>query len=258
MRKSDIAYRVRNTLKLNENECKWENGAVVIGRQGGKHILEIAEEVSSVLKRYNNVKIKFTNCVFKKSIKLEQITFKDILYFIDSTFEEEVDFSRSIFEKRVFFSESTFKKKASFEEVIFEHNAYFDETIFEDEANFDMSEFCRHARFYGANFKEFPNFIQTIFDWQINLTNVELVSIESLEGKIDRVYKRKKDRYDKKSNKNPTKEPQKHKIINELRDSFRAIRSALIENNDMLDAEHYRTLERHCEKIGAEHKNSNQ
>ncbi len=248
MRKSDVAYGVRNTLRLNENECKWIDGAVVIGRQGGKQILEIVEEVSSVLKRYNNVKIKFTNCVFKKQIKLEQITFKDILYFINSTFEEEVDFSRSLFEKRVFFSESTFKKNASFEEVIFEHNAYFDEATFENEANFDMSEFCRHARFCGANFKEFPNFIQTIFDWQINLTNVELVSIDSLNDRIDGIYNKRKSK---------GRELPKYKIVNELRDSFRAIKSALIKDNNMLDAEHYEALEQRCKEI-VEDKNSNQ
>lgn len=247
MRKSDIAYRVRNTLKLNWSNCKWENGAVVIGRQNDKEKLEIVEDISNILEIHNNVKIKFTNCVFKKSIKLEQITFKDILYFIDSTFEEEVDFSRSIFEKRVFFSESTFKKNASFEEVIFEHNAYFDETIFEDEANFDMSEFCRHARFCGANFKEFPNFIQTIFDWQINLTNVEMASID-IDTKIDGICNKRK---------SEGRELPKYKILNELRDSFRAIKSALIKDNNMLDAEHYEALEQRCKEI-VEDKNSNQ
>ena len=254
-----VVAAVMKAFKLSGDECKWKDRAIVIEPEKGKDKLVIEVSISSTLKRYNTKRFKFINCVFKKQINLKQITFKEILYFLHSTFEREVEFSRSLFEKRVFFSESTFEQNASFEEVFFDHNVYFDKTIFKNEVTFDESEFCRHAHFYGTRFNTFPNFTQTIFNGNINLTNAEPhVRISNLKEKIEGIYTKRKEKYDENQDKNPEKNLQKHEIANELRDSFRAIKSALIRDNNMLDAHDYEVLEQYCKEIESEYKNSNQ
>lgn len=254
----DTAVKIGNALGLKENECIYKDGSFIITRQEGREKLEIVKDVSKTLSNYNSKRFKFINCVFKEPIISPQITFKEILYFLNSTFEREVDFSRSLFEKRVFFSESVFEQNVSFEEVFFDHNVYFDKTTFNNEVTFDESEFCRHAHFYGTRFNAFPNFTQTIFNGSINFTNAKPhVRISNLKEKIEGIYEQRKENYNKKQDKNPEKEPQKYEIANELRDSFRAIKSALIRDNNMLDAHDYEVLEQYCKEIESEYRNSN-
>ena len=88
-----------------------------------------------------------------------------------------------------------------------------------------------------------------------NVENAELnATIDSLKKKIEGIHKQREEKYDK----NPEKEPQRHKIANELRDSFRAIKSALMRDNNMLDAHDYEVLEQYCKEIELEYKNSKQ
>ena len=97
---SNCIERIRKILKLRSNECMLKDGSIVIKPEKEKEKLVIEVNISRILKICNSKRFKFINCVFKKPIKLQQITFKNILYFINSTFEEEVDFSRSLFKKR--------------------------------------------------------------------------------------------------------------------------------------------------------------
>ena len=274
---------------LNKEECKIEfkdsfYAIRPIDRNKCLHIVRIAN-----FSIFNHHNLSFENCVFEcefflkhktfdKVLKLERCIFKKFVSFYATTFEKisfkntifedivyfigikikQTSFLRSRFKERAFFSKSVFEQKANFAEVIFDNNAYFDEAVFKKGANFDRSEFARHAHFYGARFNTFPDFIQTIFNGSINLTNVENAelnaTIDSLKKKIEGIHKQREEKYDK----NPEKNLQKHEIANELRDSFRAIKSALIRDNNMLDAHDYEVLEQYCKEIELEYKNSNQ
>ena len=241
---------IRDALGLSASECIERDGAITIARQGGKEELEIRRDVSRILSRYNNIRFKFINCIFKEPIILQQITFKNILYFINSTFEGEVDFSYSLFKERVFFSESTFSNKASFAEVIFEQNAYFDEARFLGEADFGLSEFNKNAHFYGTYFDEFPNFIQAIFNEDVNFTNTELdFGFDGVKNKIEKTYNNRKAKYNMEQNRENKEKPKKYKIANEFRDSFRNIKSPLMEYHNMLDASNYHRVELYCKEL---------
>ena len=248
---------IKNSMVFNQHNLSFENC-----------VFEC--EIFLTYKTFNKA-LNFDRCVFKKFVNFNGTTFKkisfkntifeDIVYFIRIKIKQ-TSFLRSRFKERAFFSESTFKNKANFAEVIFDNNAYFDEAVFEKGANFDRSEFCRHAHFYGTRFNAFPNFTQTIFNGSINLTNVENAelnaTIDSLKEKIEGIYEQRKKKYNENQDKNPEKNLQKHEIANELRDSFRAIRFALIKDNNMLDAHDYEVLEQYCKEIESEYKNSKQ
>ncbi|MDE6044615.1 MAG: pentapeptide repeat-containing protein [Helicobacter sp.] len=246
---SNCIERIRKILKLRSNECMLKDGSIVVEPEKGKEKLVIEVNISRILKMCNSKRFKFRNCIFKEPIILKQITFGEILYFINSTFEGDVDFSRSLFKKRVFFSESTFNNKASFAEVIFEQNAYFDEARFLGEADFGLSEFNKNAHFYGTYFDEFPNFIQAIFNEDVNFTNTELdFGFDEVKNKIEKSYNNRKAKYNMEQNENKEK-PKKYKIANEFRDSFRNIKSLLIEHHNMLDASNYHRVELYCKEL---------
>ncbi|MDE7318063.1 MAG: pentapeptide repeat-containing protein [Helicobacter sp.] len=242
--------KIREMFGLSPKECKWENGMIVVKPEEGKKELIIKQNISHILKKCNNKRIKFINCVFKKSITLQQITFKEILYFLNSTFEQEVDFSRSLFEKRVFFSESNFEQNASFEEVIFEHNAYFDETTFKGKANFKQSEFYQNAHFYGTEFEEIPqrdnitmnnipNFLQIILNGYINLTNTKqlLLNFEQLKSIID-----------------GNNEKEKDELANEFRNTYKNFKNALIKDSNLIDASRFHKMELYAKELELEYK----
>ena len=114
---------------------------------------------------------------------------------------------------------------------------YFDEARFLGEADFSLSEFNKNAHFYGTYFDKFPNFIQAIFNKNANFTNTE----------IEKTYNKRKEEYDK--NQENKEKPKKHKIANEFRDSFRNIKSLLIEHHNMLDASNYHRVELYCKEL---------
>lgn len=210
-----------------------------------------------------NRALRFKRCIFEKFVNFnfsdsrinfnsgficQDTIFEDIAYFIKINFNGKVDFSRSRFKERAFFSESTFEQKANFAEVIFDNNAYFDDVKFKKEAFFKQAEFYKNAHFYGTDFEEFPNFIQVIFNEDINFTNTDfIIDFDATRGKINRTY-------DDRKKENNEEEPKKHKIANEFRDSFRNIKSALIEHHSMLDASNYHRVELYCKELELEYK----
>lgn len=233
--------KIREMFGLSPKECKWENGMIVVKPEEGKKELIIEQNISHILKKCNNKRIKFINCVFKKSITLQQITFKEILYFLNSTFEQEVDFSRSLFKKRVFFSESIFEQNASFEEVIFEHNAYFDETTFNGNANFKQSEFYVNVHFYQTKFKndrekserEEPNFKQAIFNGYINLTDTKIFDFNFEQLKL---------------------EARTSSGAKDFRNIFKNIKNALIKDSNLIDASHFHKMELYAKELEISYK----
>ncbi|MBD5166292.1 MAG: hypothetical protein HDT12_00720 [Helicobacter sp.] len=205
--------------------------------------------------------IEFKECIFKKNIKsrcnkdfekkicFHQTIFEGNVYFM-SIFKDEVTFSESQFNKEAIFSKSIFKKSISFEKSIFNGNAHFAESKFEGGANFNLSEFCKNAHFYEASFKEMPNFFQAIFNGNINFTDTKLDFIyEDVKNKIKQTREKRARRYKKEEN-----ELKLYKITNEFRDSFRNIKSALIEHHSMLDASNYHRVELYCKELELEYK----
>ena len=131
--------------------------------------------------------------------------------------------------------------------MIFDNNAYFDEVNFKKEAFFKQAEFYENAHFYGTEFEEFPNFIQVIFNENVNFTNTDfIIDFDGTREKINRTYDDGK--------KENNKEEPKHKIANDFRDSFRNIKSALIEHHSMLDASKYHRVELYCKELELEYK----
>ncbi|MBD5167444.1 MAG: pentapeptide repeat-containing protein [Helicobacter sp.] len=225
-------------------------------------------------------KCTLDRCVFKKIVNFNfgnlkgsckgnfvctDTVFEDIAYFIKLTFEGRANFSRSRFKERAFFSESTFNDNADFTEVIFDNNSYFDETKFKEEAIFQQSEFYKNAHFYQTIFQKIPNFVQVIFNENINFTNTDLnitsydtrkklerfyvsgeIEFDNIRDKIERTYNERKNK--------DIRESKKHKIANEFRDSFRNIKSPLIEHHNMLDASNYHRYELYCKELELEYR----
>ena len=208
--------------------------------------------------------IYFSSCIFQKSVYLEASTFqktisfidtkfKDTAYFTRATFNDEVNFLGSVFKKEVFFSDSIFDVSAFFKDVVLHNNAHFDEATFRDSVNFNRSQFHKIAYFYGTKFKRFPTFLQTIFNKNINFTNTELnFNYKDIEIKMGEIYKEKLKDYRTKKNKDQY--PRLYKVANELRDTFRNIKSSLIEHHNMLDTSNYHRIELYCKELELKYK----
>lgn len=275
---------IMNAFSLKSKECKITkatdktNGYKIAPKNENEklHIYEVSDIILSG-KRYHLIfekcifeydvflggaqNIEFKECIFKKNIKsrcdkdfekkicFHQTIFEGNVYFM-SIFKDEVTFSESQFNKEAIFSKSIFKKSISFEKSIFNGNAHFAESKFEGGANFNLSEFCKNAHFYEASFKEMPNFFQAIFNGNINFTDTKLDFIyEDVKNKIKQTREKRARRYKKEEN-----ELKLYKIANEFRDSFRNIKSALIEHHSMLDASNYHRVELYCKELELEYK----
>ena len=205
----------------------------------------------------------FANGSFGQNAYFQSVTFHSNANFNNAKFQTEkvaqtiADFSGSHFKERAFFTESHFHKKTNFSNVTFDHNAYFDKAKFEKEANFSQAEFYKNAHFYGTEFEEFPNFIQVIFNENVNFINTKSnIKFEKVKEQIERLQLERKTNYENQTeeDREDKEEPKEHKIANEFRDSFRTIKSALIKDNNMLDASNYHRIELYCKELELEHK----
>ena len=199
----------------------------------------------------------FSGARFQYEADFQASHFEDVLEFKNANFLQKVDFERAHFKERAFFAESHFHKKTNFSNVTFDHNAYFDKAKFEKEVKFSQAEFYKNAHFYGTEFEEFPNFIQVIFNENVNFINTKSnIKFEKAIEQIETLYIEKKTEYDNQAeeDREGKEEPKKYKIANEFRDSFRTIKSALIKDNNMLDASNYHRIELYCKELELEHK----
>ncbi|ECR2867216.1 pentapeptide repeat-containing protein, partial [Campylobacter jejuni] len=131
----------------------------------------------------------------------------------------------------------------------FEDNAYFNNSEFYSYADFHECEFEKIACFYGVKFYKTPNFSQAIFKGNLNVVNTNLnFTFDNLEEKIEQEYEE--------FNKNKKKEDQKSldKFANDFRDSFRTFKSALIKDNNLLDASNFHKYELYCKEIELKNK----
>lgn len=166
--------------------------------------------------------LSFENCEFLGKIKLykNEIPIKYTIEMKNCTFYKEFIMSNKNFSKGVYFNNATFKGYADF------HESKFDTT----------------ACFYGVTFEELPNFSQTIFNGNLNLVNSNLnFDFDECNNVVDIEKKRRDNENDKHCDKD--------KVANDFRDSFRGFKSALIENNNLLDASNYHKIELYFKEI---------
>ncbi|EAJ2518500.1 pentapeptide repeat-containing protein, partial [Campylobacter coli] len=108
---------------------------------------------------------------------------------------------------------------------------------FNDYVNFQTCDFEKTVSFYGVRFDKTPNFSQVIFKDSINLINVKTnFDFENLKTTIESMDK------------------PKNETANDFRDSFRNFKSALIKDNNLLDASNFHKYELYCKEIELENK----
>ena len=184
------------------------------------------------------------------NITINKIEFDDIklsecsLHFKECTFNCEIinyPYYQSI-KKSIFFIHCTFIKHVNFYNLEFCSNVYFENSIFEDYADFHECEFEKTASFYGVTFKKTPNFSQAIFKSNLNIANANLnFDFDKLEAKI----KQEHNNGNKKS---------LDKFANDFRDSFRGFKSALMKDNNLLDASEFHKYELYAKEIELDYK----
>ncbi|TKX28847.1 hypothetical protein CQA38_06525 [Campylobacter sp. MIT 12-5580] len=137
-----------------------------------------------------------------------------------------------------------FENKVSFKMSKFKNNVYFNNSHFKDHADFHECEFEKTACFYGVKFGKAPNLSQVIFKGNLNAVNVNLnFTFNELEDKIKQEcedFNESTKGQDKKS---------LDKFANDFRDSFRTFKSALIKDNNLLDASNFHKYELYCKEI---------
>jgi uncharacterized protein YjbI with pentapeptide repeats len=115
-----------------------------------------------------DVKISFTNCIFKNNV-LAYIPNEDSDYTFIANFEKEAIFKNCNFERKALFKYSTFERNVDFSGTTFNNdNTFkyakfnkavdFSNTLFNEVAIFKYAKFNRSVRFYNAIFKDSATF----------------------------------------------------------------------------------------------------
>lgn len=208
-------------------------------------------EVANFLRVHFEGRACFTSSSFKQNAYFTSVTFHGdasfdhVKFQVGEDYESDsiTDFSGAHFQERAFFTKTHFYKMANFFNVIFDHNAYFNGAYFRQKADFSQSEFCKNTYFYKTKFKEIPkkniqekdipNFLQTIFNGSINLTDTPLFmfNFKDLKSIIRDSHK-----------------------ANEFRDIFKNIKNALIKDNNLLDASRFHKMELYAKELELEYK----
>lgn len=193
----------------------------------------------------------FRKCVFEKTakfygVKLNKVSNFSNTHFIDndifnnSVFNGNTDFRECKFEKTACFYGVKFEKVSNFSNIHFIDNAYFNNSHFKDSVDFHECEFEKTANFYGVEFKKVPNFSQTQFKGSLNVVNTNLdFDFESLKEKIKQEHRQQ----------NTNSKKSLVHFVNDFRDSFRGFKSALIKDNNLLDASEFHRFELYCKEL---------
>ncbi|MDF2103846.1 pentapeptide repeat-containing protein, partial [Campylobacter jejuni] len=195
-------------------------------------------------KLYERYNLSFTKCIFECEIKDTRGLSSDIengIFFLKCEFENKILFFNLYF-KNISFILCNFKNNTTFQACTFKTFCNFESSVFENFASFDKSMFLDKVSFYNTHFHKVPNFSQAVFNANLNF------DFENLENKINEQYKE--------INKNKKKEDQKSldKFANDFRDSFRTFKSALIKDNNLLDASNFHKYELYCKEIELKNK----
>lgn len=202
-------------------------------------------------KLYERYNLSFTKCIFECEIKDTRGLSSDIengIFFLKCEFENKILFFNLYF-KNISFILCNFKNNTTFQACTFKTFCNFESSVFENFVSFDKSMFLDKVSFYNTHFHKVPNFSQAIFNGNLNAINANLnFTFDNLEEKIEQEYEE--------FNKNKKEEDQKSldKFANDFRDSFRTFKSALIKDNNALDASNFHKYELYCKEIELKNK----
>ncbi|HEE8969330.1 TPA: pentapeptide repeat-containing protein [Campylobacter jejuni] len=202
-------------------------------------------------KLYERYNLFFTKCIFECEIKDTRGLSSDIengIFFLKCEFENKILFFNLYF-KNISFILCNFKNNTTFQACTFKTFCNFESSVFENFVSFDKSMFLDKVSFYNTHFHKVPNFSQAIFNGNLNAINANLnFTFDNLEEKIEQEYEE--------FNKNKKEEDQKSldKFANDFRDSFRTFKSALIKDNNALDASNFHKYELYCKEIELKNK----
>ncbi len=162
---------------------------------------------------------------------------------------DKISCSKISIEGDVKFKKCSFVKEFLLDNCKFLNAIYFNNSFFKSYADFHECEFDDIACFYGVTFEKTPNFSQAIFEGNLNMVNTNLnFTFDDLQERIKQEYK----------NFNKTKEDQDKKPLdkfaNDFRDSFRNFKSALIKDNNLLDASKFHKYELYCKELELKNK----
>ena len=184
---------------------------------------------------------KFEGYLFIKNCAIEKINlwknkFKNRCYFMDCEFGYKQDKDNQV--------------KLNFSNTHFEDNAYFNNSEFYSYADFHECEFDDIACFYGVKFHKIPNFSQVVLKGNFNALNITSNFVfDDLKKQIKQEYENFNKDIKEKENKKPL-----DKFANDFRDSFRIFKSALIKDNNLLDASNFHKYELYCKEIELKNK----
>ncbi|EAH8849153.1 hypothetical protein EWV02_04655 [Campylobacter lari] len=186
------------------------------------------------------ISLSINNFTFTQNINFKDITFGK-LYIPKELFVKSVNFERCIFLQDMNFKDYTFNEVA-FNTCTFKESVYFNNSWFKKEVDFHECEFEKTACFYGVKFDETPNFSQALFKSNINVINSNLnFGFTRVDKKIQLMSLQGKGKYN-------------YEIANDFRDSFRNFKSALIKDNNLLDASKFHKYELYCKEIELKNK----
>ncbi|ECC1335885.1 hypothetical protein FNO79_08515 [Campylobacter jejuni] len=234
---NDKILELANYLKI-DNKCVAHNARLQSIQINGAVIKNFS------FKLFNEYKLSFFNCKFLCEIN-EAPGFFEIenpVYIYGCTFEENVISYNIKFKSNVVIAYCRFNKNFYFEANTFCNSSNFERNFY-NYARFKKSHFEKNVTFYNSTFKGL-DFSQAIFNENLNIVNTKLnFTFSNLEEKIEQEYEE--------FNKNKKEEDQKSldKFANDFRDSFRTFKSALIKDNNALDASNFHKYELYCKEI---------
>ncbi|EAK9940254.1 pentapeptide repeat-containing protein [Campylobacter lari] len=197
--------------------------------------------------------IDISESVFCKSCSYDGFLESNSSFIAENcTFIDNADFRillKNKYLNNVSFKNSIFTKKLFFSKIKFLENTNFSNCHFKDYADFHECEFEKTVSFYGARFDKTPNFSQVIFKGNLNVVNTNLnFTFDNLQEKIKQEYE------DFNKDKNEKDKKSLDKFANDFRDSFRNFKSALIKDNNLLEASKFHKYELYCKEIELEEK----
>lgn len=204
----------------------------------------------SIRKYIEDIKIKsllFNDCSINSIVFIDDFSC-DNMHFLNCSIDK-ISCSKISIKGDVKFKKCSFVKEFLLDNCKFLNAIYFNNSFFKSYADFHECEFDDIACFYGVTFEKTPNFSQAIFEGNLNMVNTNLnFTFDDLQERIKQEYK----------DFNKTKEDQDKKPLdkfaNDFRDSFRNFKSALIKDNNLLDASNFHKYELYCKELELKNK----
>ncbi|MCR6576889.1 pentapeptide repeat-containing protein [Campylobacter insulaenigrae] len=177
------------------------------------------------------IELEFSNCTFDNNVIFRDCIFHKLTFY-NCNFSHNVSLQKTHFNGESIFKDSIFKGEINCNTSCFTENAYFNNATFKGYADFHECEFEKTACFYGVTFEKVPNFSQIVFKDSVNLVNIKTnFNFEILNTTINNIDK------------------PKDESANDFRDSFRTFKSALIKENNPLEASNFHKYELYCKEI---------